>query len=70
MKGNIGDAAGLGGGEIGAAGVAAIGSGLPRRPAGAGDVAVEHRHEALSVGGNAGFNDDIEDQPALADDRP
>jgi len=29
-------------------------------------VAVEHRHEALSVGGNAGFNDDIEDQPALA----
>jgi hypothetical protein len=29
-------------------------------------VAVEHRHKALGVGGIAGFDDDIEDQPALA----
>jgi len=31
VEGDIGNAAGLGGGEIGAAGIAAIGGGLPRR---------------------------------------
>jgi hypothetical protein len=66
VKGDIGDAALLGAGEIGAAGVAAIDGGLPARHAGASDVAVEHRHKALGVGGVADFDDDIEDQPALA----
>ena len=65
VEGDIGDAAGLGGEEIGAAGVGAIGGGLPWRRAGAGDVAVEHRQEALGVGGIAGFDDDIETSPLL-----
>src|SRR6201982_685963 len=56
----------LGGGEIGAAGVATIGGGLPRRYAGAGDMAIEHRHKALGIGRIAGFDDDIEDQSAFA----
>jgi hypothetical protein len=56
----------LGGSQIGAAGVTAVGGGLPRRRAGEGDVAVEHRHKALGIGWIAGFDDDIEDQPALA----
>jgi hypothetical protein len=56
----------LGGGEIGPAGVAAVGGGLPWRLAGAGDVAVEHRQEAFGVGRIAGFDDDIEDQSAFA----
>ena len=47
LEGDIGNAASLGGGEIGAAGVATIGGGLPRRRAGAGDMAIEHRHKAL-----------------------
>jgi len=63
---DIGDAAGLGGGEIGAAGVAAIGGGLPRRRAGAGDVAIEHRQKALGIGRIASLDNDIEDQAAFA----
>jgi hypothetical protein len=66
VKGDIGDAAVLGGSEIGAAGITAISGGLPRWRAGAADVAVEHRREALGVGRVAGFDDDIEDQSALA----
>src|ERR1700758_5017174 len=66
VEGDIGDAAGLGGGEIGAAGIAAIGGGLPRWRAGAGDVAIEHGEEALGIGRIAGLDDDIEDQAALA----
>jgi hypothetical protein len=66
VKGDVTDAAGLGGDEIGAAGIGPIGGGLPRRRAAAGDVAIEHRQEALGVGGIAGFDDDIEDQPAPA----
>ena len=66
MEGDVGNAAGLGGGEIGAAGVATIGGGLPRRRAGAGDMAIEHRHKALGIGRIAGFDDDIEDQSAFA----
>ena len=30
------------------------------------DVAIEHRQEALGIGGIAGLDDDIEDQAALA----
>ena len=66
MEGDIGDAAGLGHGQVGAAGIAAIGGGLPRRPARAGDVAIEHGQEALGIGGVAGLDNDIEDQAALA----
>ena len=66
MEGDVGDAAGLGGREIGAAGVAAIGGGLPWRRAGAGDVAIEHWQKALGVGGVAGFDHNIEDQATLA----
>src|ERR1700750_1831371 len=66
VEGDVGNAAGLGGGEIGAAGVATIGGGLPRRYAGAGDMAIEHRHKALGIGRIAGFDDDIEDQSAFA----
>ena len=66
MEGDIGNAAGLGGGEIGAAGIAAIGGGLPRRRAGSSDVAIEHGQKALGVGGIAGLDDDIEDQATLA----
>ena len=66
MESDIGDAAGLSGGEIGAAGVAAIGGSLPRWRASAGDVAIEHRQEALGIGGIAALNNDIEDQAAFA----
>jgi hypothetical protein len=66
VEGDIGDSAGLGRGQVGAAGIAAIGGGLPRRPAGAGDVAIEHGQESLGIGGVAGLDDDIEDQAALA----
>ena len=55
----VGNAAGLGGGEIGAAGVATIGGGLARRRAGAGDMAIEHRHKALGIGRIAGFDDSL-----------
>jgi hypothetical protein len=48
--------------------IAAIGGGLPRRPAGAGDVAVGHGQKALRIGRVAGLDDDIEDQAALAGD--
>ena len=41
VEGDIGNAPGLGGGEIGAAGVATIGGGLPRRCTGAGNMAIE-----------------------------
>ena len=57
---------GLGGSEIGAAGVATTGGGLPRRCAGAGNMAIEHREKALGIGRIAGFDDDIEDQSAFA----
>jgi hypothetical protein len=63
---NIGDATGLSGAEISAAGVAAIGGGLPRWRARAGDVAIEHGQEALGIGGIAAFDNDIEDQAAFA----
>jgi len=66
VESDIGDAAGLSGGEIGAAGVAAIGGSLPRWRASAGDVAIEHRQEALGIGGIAALNNDIEDQAAFA----
>jgi len=49
-----------------AAGIAAIGGGLPRRRAGSSDVAIEHGQKALGVGGIAGLDDDIEDQATLA----
>ena len=52
--------------EIVAAGIAAIGGDLARRRAAAGDVAFEHGQEALGVGRVAGFDDEIEDQAALA----
>src|SRR5262252_1893483 len=66
VEGDIGDAAGLGGNEIGAASIAAIGGGLPWRRARSGDVAIEHWEEALGIGRIAGLDDDIEDQAALA----
>jgi|307.fasta_scaffold41389_2 hypothetical protein len=66
VKGDIGDVAGLGWDEVGTAGVGSIGGSLPRRRTTAGDVAIEHRREALSVGGIAGFDDDIEGQLAPA----
>src|ERR1700739_1651719 len=66
VEGDVGNAAGLGGGEIGAAGIAAIGGGLPRRRAGAGDLAIEHQDKALGIRRIAGFDDDIEDQSAFA----
>ena len=61
---DIGDAAGLGGGEIGAAGIAAIGGSLPWWRASTGDVAIEHWQKALGIGGIAVLNNDIEDQAA------
>ena len=63
---DIGDAAGLSGGEIGAAGVAAIGGSLPRWRASAGDVAIEHRQEAVGIGRITALDNDIEDQAAFA----
>jgi hypothetical protein len=65
VEGDILHAARLGLFEIVAAGIAAIGGGLPRRRAAAGDLAIEHRQEALGIGGIAGLDDDIEDQAAL-----
>ena len=65
VEGDVGNAAGLGGGEIGAAGVATIGGGLPRRCAGAGNMAIEHRHIAFGIRRIAGFDDDIEVSPLL-----
>src|SRR6516165_9359900 len=49
-----------------AAGKAAIGSCLPRCLAIEGDVALEHRQEALAVGGIAGLDHQVEDRAALA----
>ena len=66
MEGDIGDAAGFGPIEIVAAGIAAIGGHLVGRDTAAGDVAVEHWQEALGIGRVAGFDDEIEDQAALA----
>src|SRR5690348_2790956 len=66
VKGDILHAARLGLFEIVAAGIAAIGGGLPRRRATAGDLAIEHWQEALRIGGIARLDDDIEDQAALA----
>src|SRR5499427_10491310 len=66
VEGDVGNAAGLGGGEIGAAGVATIGGGLPRRCTCAANMAIEHRHKAFGIGRIAGFDDDIEDQSAFA----
>jgi hypothetical protein len=51
VESDVGNAAGLGSGEIGAAGVATIGGGLPRRCAGAGNMAIEHRHKAPASAG-------------------
>ena len=59
----------LAGIEIVAAGIAAVGGHLAGRRAAAGDVAVEHRQEALGIGRVAGFDDEIEDQAALAGDQ-
>src|SRR5438552_2327502 len=64
VKGDILDAARLGRCEIVPAGITAIGGDLPRRHAATGDLALEHGQEALSVGGVAGLDDDIEDQAA------
>jgi hypothetical protein len=50
VKGDVDDPTVLGGSQIGTAGVATIGDGLPRSRASARDVAVEHRQEALAVG--------------------
>ena len=69
MEGDIADAARLGGIEIVAAGIAAVGGHLAGRRAAAGDVAVEHRQEALGIGRVAGFDDEIEDQATLASDQ-
>jgi hypothetical protein len=66
MERDVGNAAGLGGGEIGAAGIAAIGGGLPRRCTRTSKMAIEHRHKALGIGRIAGFDDEIEDQSAFA----
>src|SRR6516165_4294332 len=66
VEGDILHAARLGLFEIVATGIAAIGSGLPRRRPAAGDLAIEHRQEALGIGGIAGLDDDIEDQAAFA----
>ena len=43
--------------------IAAIGGGLPWRRAGAADVAIKHRQEALGIGRVAGLDHDIEDKP-------
>src|SRR6202008_1763473 len=66
VEGDVGNAAGLGGGEIGAAGVSATGGGFPAPCARAGPIALEHRHKALGISRIAGFDDDIEDQSAFA----
>src|SRR5205807_6821063 len=68
-KADIGNAERLRCGEIILAGIAAIGSDLPRRHAAMGDLPLEHRKEALSIGGVAGLDDDVEDQAAAAGDQ-
>src|SRR5689334_12916456 len=60
VEGDIGDAARLGCREILPAGIAAIGSDLPRWHAAMGDLPLEHRQEALGIGGVAGLDDDVE----------
>jgi hypothetical protein len=69
VEGDILDAARLGRCEIVLAGITAIGGDLPRRHAATGDLAFEHRQEALGIGGVAGLDDDIEDQAAVAGDQ-
>jgi hypothetical protein len=67
MEGDIGNAADLDGGEIGAPGMATIGGGLPRRSTGA---RADRAYEALGVSGVSGFEYDIEDLPAGASHQP
>ena len=67
-KATFRDTAGLGLFEVVEAGIAAIGGRLPWRHAAASDLAIEHGQEALGIGGVAGFDDDVEDQAALASD--
>src|SRR5204863_6820873 len=62
VEGDIGDAARFGCGEIILAGIAAIGSDLARRHAAMGDLPLEHRQEALGIGGVTGLDDEVEDQ--------
>ena len=69
MRESLPDAARLGRGEIVLAGITAISGDLPRRHAATGDLAFEHRQEALGVGGVADLDDDIEDQAAAAGDQ-
>src|SRR5690348_10923780 len=69
VEGDIGDAERLGCREIILAGIAAIRSDLPRRHAAMGDLPLEHRQEALGIGGVAGLDDDVEDQAAAAGDQ-
>jgi hypothetical protein len=69
VEGDILDAARLGLLEIVLAGIGAIGGDLPRRHAATGDLALEHRQEALGIGGVADLDDDIEDQAAVAGDQ-
>ncbi len=66
VEGHVADAAGFGSAQIFAAGIAAVGRRLTRRLAVKGDVAFQHRQQALAVGRVAGFDDEVEDQSASA----
>jgi hypothetical protein len=68
VEGAILHAAPLGLFEIVAAGIAAVGGSLSRPPAAVGELAIECGQEALGIGGVASFDNDVEDQAALAVD--
>ena len=56
----------LGGLEVAAAGIAAVGGHLSGWPAVDIDVALEHGQQALGIGRIAGLDHHVEDHPALA----
>lgn len=66
MEGHVGDAPSHRRGQVVARGEAAIGRRLPRRLPIDGDVALQHRQQAVTVGRVACFDHQIEEQAAPA----
>jgi len=69
VEGYIFDAGVFGVRQIGGRGIAPIGSNLPRHHTVVRLMAFKHRHEALTIGRIAGFDDRIEDESTASGDQ-